>query len=185
MHGDMQVQSTPGQGSTFTVTFPAADPPVPQQPSGTTPAQSHSPAAAALAGKKLLLIDDSALNQNLVNAIMTAKMPQIATFITGSAEEGLSMIEQHLPDAILLDINLPGMDGYEMLKRLRANQHTRHIPVIAFTADAMRGDMERGKKAGFFDYITKPINLTSFLRIIQSALTKSLTKAVDNTSDRL
>jgi CheY-like chemotaxis protein len=77
------------------------------------------------------------------------------------------------PDLILLDIQLPGIDGYEVLRRLRADEATHDIPVIAISANALRADIERGRAAGFDDYLTKPIDQRALVetlkRVVQRA----------------
>ena len=87
-----------------------------------------------------------------------------------SAELGLELAASKPPDLILMDINLPGMSGIEALKQLRGTTETKHIPVFAITAAAMPDEMEAGKKAGFNDYITKPINVGTCIRIIEEIL---------------
>ena len=74
------------------------------------------------------------------------------------------------PDVILMDINLPGINGFEALKILRSDPSTAHIPVIAVSANAMPRDVEKGLKAGFFRYITKPIKVNEFMEALDVAL---------------
>jgi len=85
---------------------------------------------------------------------------------------GLELAAENNPDLILLDINLPGMDGFEVLKLLRQRDVTRNTPVIAISANAMPKDIERGMKAGFDDYITKPINIQTLLTAVDDKLKK-------------
>jgi CheY-like chemotaxis protein len=85
-------------------------------------------------------------------------------------EAGLQLARAQRPDLILLDIQLPGMDGYEVLRRLRADEGTRDIPVIAVSANAMPADIERGLAAGFDAYLTKPIDQCVLVAAVQSAL---------------
>ena len=75
-----------------------------------------------------------------------------------------------MPDLILLDINLPGMNGYEVLKILKASDQLKHIPVIAISAHAMAGDIRHGLEAGFSDYLSKPVKLTKFYTCIDNFL---------------
>jgi len=86
------------------------------------------------------------------------------------AEQGLEVAARLRPDVILLDINLPGMNGFEALKHLRARSETRAIPVIALTAAAMPKDVRRGLEAGFYAYLTKPFDVTELLATIDRAL---------------
>ncbi|HEX8601673.1 MAG TPA: response regulator, partial [Pseudoduganella sp.] len=76
----------------------------------------------------------------------------------------------HLPDVVLLDINLPGMSGFDVLRQLRADPRSAAIPAIALTANAMPRDVERGIAAGFFRYLIKPINIDEFTEAINSAI---------------
>ena len=82
------------------------------------------------------------------------------------AERGIEMAVDKRPDLILMDINLPGIDGVEALKRLRQSKKTSHIPVIALTSAAMPNEIERGMQAGFNEYITKPIKVPILLDAI-------------------
>ena len=83
------------------------------------------------------------------------------------------------PDVILMDINLPGISGTQALRILRADSATAHIPVVALSANAMPTDIERGLKAGFFRYLTKPIKITEFMARLDEAMEFSQT-AADN-----
>ena len=85
---------------------------------------------------------------------------------------GLEMAYSNLPDLILLDINLPGMSGFDMLKKLRENNDTKDIPIFAVSANAMITDIEKGMEAGFDDYITKPIDVKSFIVSVTKVLKK-------------
>jgi CheY-like chemotaxis protein len=83
---------------------------------------------------------------------------------------GISLAREHLPDVILMDINLPGMSGIEALKILLVDPATKNIPVVALSANAMQSDIERGLEAGFFRYLTKPIRINEFVRALDEAL---------------
>jgi CheY-like chemotaxis protein len=84
-----------------------------------------------------------------------------------------------LPDLILLDINLLGISGWQALKILQEEAATRHIPVLALSANAMPRDIERGQAAGFFRYLTKPIRVTEFMEALDAGLTLAQTAAAD------
>jgi CheY-like chemotaxis protein len=86
-------------------------------------------------------------------------------------KHGIELARTHLPDIILMDINLPDMNGTEVMNILRDNPATTHIPVIALTANAMFHDIKKGRDAGFFNYITKPIKIDEFMKVLNSALT--------------
>lgn len=165
MGGAIGVESCPGEGSSFWVELPSAPQPdgMPGNPggSGTYPAL----AGFAMATYKLLYIEDNAANLRLVRKIL-AMRPQIEMFGAESAEAGLELARAQRPELILLDINLPGMDGFEVLRRLQAFPETSAIPVIAVTANAMPADIERGREAGFVEYLTKPLDVKRFLALL-------------------
>ena len=85
---------------------------------------------------------------------------------------GLELAYTRLPDLILLDLNLPGMSGFEVLKKLKENDDTKNIPVFAVSANAMITDIEKGMDAGFDDYITKPVDVKTFIVSITKVLKK-------------
>ena len=90
-----------------------------------------------------------------------------------NAELGLALAQSERPDVILMDINLPGMDGFKALRALQANPTTRNIPVIAVSAGAMPQDIKRGQEAGFFDYIVKPVDLERVQEILSGILSEA------------
>jgi CheY-like chemotaxis protein len=83
---------------------------------------------------------------------------------------GIALARAHIPDVILLDINLPGISGFETLKILQNDQTTAHIPVLAISANALPHDEERAMKAGFRSYLTKPIKIKEFMNTLEMAL---------------
>lgn len=104
--------------------------------------------------KKIALVEDNADNRLLVEVVL-GDLFEVVSYENGP--EGLAGFAQDKPDLILLDISLPKMDGNEVLRRIRADEATRGLPVIALTAHAMAGDREKYLAAGFDDYVTKPI----------------------------
>jgi len=109
--------------------------------------------------KTILCIEDNPDNLKVIQ-LMVHRLRSDDRFITArSAEEGLAIIEQHLPDLILMDIELPGMNGFQALYQLKQQSHTHHIPVIAISAHAMLDAVNNGLAAGFELYITKPIDM--------------------------
>ena len=89
---------------------------------------------------------------------------------------GLELARTHCPALILLDINLPDMDGYEVMRCLRENALTRRIPVVAISANAMAEDVERGKAAGFYDYVTKPLDVNRLAQLVDKILAEAATQ---------
>ena len=104
--------------------------------------------------KTLAVVEDNADNRLLLQALLADRY-EIVEYENGP--DALAGLAAQLPDLVLLDISLPGMDGNEILKRIRADERLRPLPVIALTAHAMSGDREKYLAAGFNDYITKPI----------------------------
>ena len=103
----------------------------------------------------ILYIEDNADNMLLVRRALEARGYRVVGAEDGLT--GLSLVEREHPDVVLLDINLPDVDGYEVVRRLRANQTSRSLPVVAITAKALPGDAERALAAGCDLYMSKPI----------------------------
>jgi len=113
-----------------------------------------------MAGELILIVEDNEKNLKLVRDVLQFK--GYRTLEAETAEDGLALAQSHRPNVILMDIQLPGIDGVEALRRLRAEPGTASIPVIALTAFAMKDDRERFLDAGFDGYIDKPINVKEF-----------------------
>lgn len=109
---------------------------------------------------KILIIEDNMLNLDLAFDLM--EVSGFIVYKATTAEEGMRMATELMPDLVLMDLGLPGMDGLTATKLLKANPATRHLKVIALTADAMKGDEEIALKAGCDGYITKPIDTKTF-----------------------
>jgi signal transduction histidine kinase/CheY-like chemotaxis protein len=112
--------------------------------------------------RTVLYIEDNPANMMLMKEIV-GRLSNLTMLTALDAETGLDVAKNQLPDLILMDINLPGMDGVEALKKLRLVDKTKNIPVIALSAAAMPHEIQRGKEAGFEEYITKPINVAEIL----------------------
>jgi CheY-like chemotaxis protein len=115
-----------------------------------------------MAGERVLIVEDNAVNLRLATFVLKAAGFEIDSAST--ALEGLAKARAHPPALILMDIELPGMDGLTATRQLKADPSTAHIPVVVLTADAMRGDRERCLEAGCVGYITKPIDVSRFAR---------------------
>jgi CheY-like chemotaxis protein len=109
---------------------------------------------------RILIIEDNSLNLELVTDLLEAGGFVVSWART--AEEGLSMALQQLPDLVLMDFNLPGLDGLSAIKRLKADPATRHLTAVALTSCAMVGDEESALNAGCDGYLTKPIDTRTF-----------------------
>jgi CheY-like chemotaxis protein len=109
-----------------------------------------------MAGELILIVDDNATNLKLVAYLMRANGYAVDTAL--DAESAIVAIRNNHPDVILMDIQLPGIDGLELTRRLKADPATRDIVIVAVTAYAMKGDQAKAQAAGCDDYITKPID---------------------------
>ena len=121
---------------------------------------------------KILIIEDTENNRVLLTRRLKPRGYDIIT--AEDAEKGLLLVEGERPDLVLMDVGLPGMNGWDATRQLKSNPATKHVPVIALTAHAMHGDRERFLKAGFNDYVAKPIVdetilLTAIERLIPQA----------------
>jgi len=121
-----------------------------------------------MAQKVILLVEDHPTNRELVTDLLENAGYQVLQATT--AEEGMALISLHRPDLILMDIQLPGQNGLEATRLLKADPATRAIPVIALTAYAMPGDEERIRDAGCDGYLTKPLRVQSLLESIAASL---------------
>ena len=113
---------------------------------------------------RILIIEDNLLNLELATDLLEAN--GFAVHSAQTAEEGLRMAREILPDLVLMDIGLPGMDGLRATQDLKANPATRHLTVVGLTSHAMKGDKEIALKAGCDDYLTKPIDTRTFIKTI-------------------
>jgi two-component system cell cycle response regulator DivK len=116
----------------------------------------------------ILIVEDNDKNLKLVRDVLQVK--GYDTIEAGNAEDGIVLAGERKPDLILMDIQLPGMNGIEALKVLRADASTAHIPIIAVTASVMQQDRNLITEAGFDGYIGKPINLKEFLDSVRAML---------------
>jgi two-component system cell cycle response regulator DivK len=110
-----------------------------------------------MTGESILIVDDNAINLKLAKVLLEREGYAVAT--ASDAEEAIEMVKTCNPTLILMDIQLPGMDGLSLTRQLKADPATRHIAIVALTAYAMKGDDLKAKEAGCDGYITKPIDL--------------------------
>ena len=118
----------------------------------------------------VLIVEDNERNLKLVRDVLQVK--GFSTIEAGTAEDGIRLAGERKPDLILMDIQLPGMNGIEALKVLRADPKTATIPVIAVTASVMQQDRKLITEAGFDGYVGKPINIKEFLESVNAALAR-------------
>ena len=137
--------------------------------------------------KRILIAEDNAVNRELLRELLEARGYTVEEACNG--QEALAMIAQSKPDALLLDLNMPVLDGFATVRKIREDPALASLPVLAVTAYAMRGDREKTLEAGFDEYLSKPISsavLDAELeriwnkRKIESANPKSLTQAASN-----
>jgi signal transduction histidine kinase/ActR/RegA family two-component response regulator len=168
MGGAIGVESSVGVGSEFWIELIRDVSPQPAAES-TMPAKLAPQAREKAALRTLLYVEDNPANLMLVEQIIEDH-PHVRVLSARDGNLGIALARAHLPDVILMDINLPGISGIEALKILREDPATAHIPVVALSAHAMLRDVEQGLKAGFFRYLTKPIKVGEFLSALDDAL---------------
>ncbi len=169
MGGTIGVESTVGAGCVFwfellsvaeqNLAMEANDAAILAQPQVSRAERLHT----------VLYVEDNPANLKLVEQLI-ARHPDIRLLTAVNGNSGIEIARASLPDVILMDINLPGINGFEAMKILRSDPTTMHIPVIAVSANAMPLDVARGLKAGFFRYITKPIKVTELMEALNLAL---------------
>jgi PAS domain S-box-containing protein len=169
MHGAIGVESTVGAGSEFWFDLNAATAPALIGHDTRFLSEPDAPAPKAPLVRTVLYVEDNPANMELVEQLI-GRRPDLLMLGAGDAALGLVLARDRQPDVILMDINLPGLSGIEALKLLREDPVTEHIPVIAISANAMMGDVKKGLDAGFFRYLTKPINVVEFMDTIDLAL---------------
>ena len=118
----------------------------------------------------ILVVDDNAMNVKLVKFLLLKRGYRVLTAM--SAGEAMAALEAEIPALILMDIQLPGMDGLELTARLRLNPALADVPIVAVTASAMRGDEERALAAGCDGYVAKPIDTHTFPAIVQAHISR-------------
>ncbi|PYQ48712.1 MAG: response regulator [Acidobacteria bacterium] len=117
-----------------------------------------------MAGEPILVVDDNPANLRLLRLLLAAESYEVRA--AGDAGEALGVLEEFRPRLILLDLQMPGMDGFELARRLKGDAATRDIVIIALTAYAMKGDEERAREAGCDGYVSKPIDTRALPALI-------------------
>ena len=170
MGGHIGVKSKTGTGSTFWFELPMESEQLSDEKISETNEKQDDIKAPDTENKSTVLyIEDNSANLRLVEQIL-GSISNLHMWSAPEALLGLELAAEHKPDLILLDINLPGMDGFEVLRQLRKNHVMSEIPVIAVSANAMPADIEKGQLAGFDGYITKPINVKELLATVNKML---------------
>jgi len=169
MGGAIGVESTAGIGSVFWFELNSTEPPglggegLAPMPARPSLVRQGAPL------RTLLYVEDNPANLKLVEQLI-ARRPDLNLLSAVDGSLGIALARERLPDVILMDINLPGINGIQAMKLLRADPATAHIPVLAISANAMSGDIKKGLDAGFFRYLTKPIKVVEFFDALDVAL---------------
>ena len=166
MGGTLGVESREGVGSRFWVELPLAEEEAPD-----APRRRADPAPEPESGTThtVLVIEDNLANVRLMERIFRRR-PHVRLLVAMQGSMGLELARQHRPGLILLDLNLPGISGREVLRELRSDPALRHVPVVMVSGDAMPEKVERLKEEGAHGYITKPFNVNEVLRLVDETL---------------
>jgi PAS domain S-box-containing protein len=167
MNGDVGFESVPGTGSRFWVELPIADDAVAPKLSGERVADS--PLAQDGELFTVVYIEDHPANIAFMQELL-AEIARIELITAPTAEIGVDLVRSRRPSAVILDINLPGMSGFDALHLLKSWPETREIPVIALSAAAMDRDVKRGLEAGFYRYLTKPVRVDELIATLEELL---------------
>jgi signal transduction histidine kinase/CheY-like chemotaxis protein len=172
MGGEITVTSTPGQGSTFRVTVPCRPVSLLRRPEpGRGEGASRGSAEPETPRATVLIAEDNPVNQKIVAAILRRHGYRVETANDGA--EALEILSRVPIDLALMDVQMPVIDGLEATRRIRSDPRWKDLPVIALTAHAMAGDRDRCLAAGMNDYITKPVNRSQLVAVVERYLAKA------------
>ncbi len=173
MHGTIAVESRLNVGSRFVIEVPL-DREARQPAPGDHPHEPASPIGLRTNGtsgrtRTVLYVEDNTSNVQLMEALFSS-IPATELKIASTAEAGLEIAQSSAIDAIILDINLPGMNGFEAISQLKDNAKTAAVPVIGLSARSTDGDLDRASRLGFYRYLTKPVDVPQLLQTLHSVL---------------
>jgi PAS domain S-box-containing protein len=170
MKGRVGFTSEVGRGSTFWIDVPSNRPATGEQTVAESP-QVPIPASLAAEGPrhKIVYVEDNPSNIAFMRELMD-DLPKIELITAPNAELGIELIRAHLPSVVIMDVNLPGMSGFEAVQRLRGWPETRDIPVIGLSAAALPRDTARAKEIGFYRYLTKPVKVDQLTAVLEELL---------------
>jgi PAS domain S-box-containing protein len=184
MGGSIGADSTVGAGTVFWVELTQCDPPRLVTGSADSVTLHAASAEAGASLRTLLYVEDNPANLQLVEELITRR-PDLRLLSAADGKLGIALAREFLPDVILMDINLPGINGIETMKILRADPATARIPIMAISANAIPSDIKRGLEAGFFRYLTKPIVVGEFMDALSVALEFSAAQAGNEAKEEL
>ena len=167
----MGFETEVGTGSTFWFEFPSIEPELSGQADVHVETVNEETNGLPTADARVLYVEDNIANVHLMERIIE-RMGGMELSHALDAETGLQIAEDTRPDLILLDINLPGMDGISAKKILDENPETSDIPVVAISADAMYESLERAREANFKAYLTKPFVVSNLMEVLHRELKK-------------
>jgi signal transduction histidine kinase/CheY-like chemotaxis protein len=170
MHGEIGFTSDKDVGTIFWFTLPVVEA-VDLAKLYDSVADSKTTALEITAkpGRTILCVEDNEANKRLIESIITSKTPH-KIYSVPNAEQAIDMLGNFIPDIIFMDITLPGMNGIEATRLIKQHPDYKDIPILAVSANAMMEDIKHGLNSGFSDYITKPLEITSFLKILSKFL---------------
>jgi len=169
MGGTIGADSVVGVGSVFWIEFALSSAPQFAESEVEHVMSTRPPLPVGAPLRTLLYVEDNPANLELVEQLI-ARRADLRLLTAADGNLGIEFARAYLPEVILMDINLPGLSGIEAMKILRADPLTAHIPIIALSANAVPGDIEKGLEAGFFNYITKPIKVNQFMDALDVAI---------------
>ena len=185
MGGAMGAESDVGVGSVFW--FEVKRESAPQAAlEQAAPVRAQAPPGVSPPGtpqRTVLCVEDNLANLELIEQLM-GRRPDLRLLSAGDGNRGIELTRAHQPQVILLDVNLPGISGIEVMKILRADPSTAHIPIVALSANALPGDIKDGIKAGFFNYLTKPIKVTQLMDVLDMALDYSQSATLGRAAEK-
>jgi CheY-like chemotaxis protein len=165
MGGQLQVHSVPGEGSSFALTLPRAR----AQDSEVSTGSELALAGAGYHPRLVHYIEDNETNVEVMRG-MLLRRPQVQLEVSVNGLDGLAAVRRRRPSLILLDMHLPDIDGLELLHHLKDDDELGSIPVVVVSADATHAHIEAALTAGASHYITKPVNLNTFLALVDELL---------------
>jgi CheY-like chemotaxis protein len=169
MKGAVGFQSEAGKGSTFWVEVPAVNGPAAEDAAAGGGGLSSPALAVPGEARKIVYVEDNPSNIAFMRDLM-ADLPRIELVTAPTAEIGIELVRAHLPALVILDINLPGMSGFDAVRLLKEWSETRDIPVIALSAAALPRDTARAREAGFHRYLTKPVQVGELTEVLEELL---------------